>query len=405
MPKYNKIHRALGRRRAVDLKRKQAAENRRIYQARQQRRQAQKAEWKRRKKIVKRYRELRQTEKEKDAAQITAAEFGVSPRTVRRYDQMVRTHNWHALWPKTRAPQRVSRWPLRTIALILAVRMLTGWGPARLAYALEEEAGHSMSHTGVWKVLKRHKVPCKRYHPVGKRAGIAYRRYQRKHPNSLWHIDTKACTRLLLGLKVTLLLVEDDMSRYCVGAFLRLGDANSQWVAECLSTCIARYGRPRQILSDNAAELKAAMRALGFSKEPEIIGQDEHITCAPYYPQTNGKVEALIRTVLRECLDLVVAQRQREGSPITTLVELQEILDQWVLYYNNYRWHSAIKDAPVNAYTGGKRTRSRGLWMHPLLAPIRDHLTPLSEPPPRVDAEYLKRCWSLAVVDPLPTAS
>jgi len=405
MPKYNKINRALGRRRAADLERKQAAERRREYETRQQRRQAQKAEWKRRKRIVKRYRQLRYAHKEGEAAKATAAEFGISVRTVRRYDQIVRTEGWRGLWPQSHAPHRSHRWPLRTIALILAVRMLTNWGPARLAHALAEEVGHSMSHTGVWKVLKRHKVPRKRYHPVGKRAGIAYRRYQRCHPNSLWHVDTKTCRLLLPNQKVTLLLIEDDMSRYCVGAFLRLGEANGEWVAECLKQCIERYGRPRQIMSDNALALGAAMRALGFTQSPEIVGQDEHITTASYYPQSNGKVEALIRTVMGECLDLVVAQREKEGNPITTLEELQEILDQWVVYYNNYRWHSAIKDTPVNAYTGGKRTRGSGLWMHPLLAPIRSHLTPLSEPPPRVDAAFLKRCHSLVVADSLPTLS
>ena len=57
--------------------------------------------------------------------------------------------------------------------------------------------------------------------------GIAYRRYQREHPNSPWHVDTETCTRLLPGMKVTLSLVEDDMSHYCVGAFLCLGKANS----------------------------------------------------------------------------------------------------------------------------------------------------------------------------------
>jgi transposase InsO family protein len=66
-----------------------------------------------------------------------------------------------------------------------------------------------------------------------------------------------------------------------------------------------------------------------------------HLRTRPYHPQTNGKVERWIRTVLGECLD-----REVFGSS----EERRLALDQFVRYSNDQRPHPGI---------GGRTPRQR----------------------------------------------
>jgi len=87
----------------------------------------------------------------------------------------------------------------------------------------------------------------------------------------------------------------------------------------------------------------------------------EHVKCAPYYPQGNGKAEAFIKTLDRELLN---------GRIFDTLEELQSALDRYLLYYNNYRRHSALGwQTPVSRYTG-RTVTTRGLAGIPGLEPM-----------------------------------
>ena len=57
----------------------------------------------------------------------------------------------------------------------------------------------------------------------------------------------------------------------------------------------------------------------------------------PYYPQGNGKAQAFIRTLNRELLK----------------EELQAALNDYLVYYNNYRLHSGLGwQTPVTRFAG-----------------------------------------------------
>ena len=188
------------------------------------------------------------------------------------------------------------------------------------------------------------------------------------------------------------MIVLDAYSRYALAAQARLGDANADWVRHILEQCAARYGRPDDILTDNASIFTAQV-------VEEWLGKP-FLHSAPYYPQTNGKAEAFIRTLLRECLDLAVADRQRRAGDETVgfadLAQLQALLDQWLVYYNNYREHSSLNhEAPVKRYTG-KGYLALGFAAVPRLADLDIGFVKVLEVPDQINPAYLKRRFALA---------
>jgi hypothetical protein len=121
----------------------------------------------------------------------------------------------------------------------------------------------------------------------------------------------------------------------------------------------------------------------------------EHRTCAPYYPQGNGKAEAFIRTLERELLS-----RQRFAA----LEELQAALDRFLIYYNHYRLHSSLGwQAPVSRYVGRAWT-VRGLAGLPGLEKMAaDARWGVSEcdPPVEITPETAERVLPLTQYDPI----
>ena len=72
----------------------------------------------------------------------------------------------------------------------------------------------------------------------------------------------------------------------------------------------------------------------------------EHLLIPPYYPEENGKVEAFIKILSHEALAVL-------GDHVDTPQALQDALDTYVRYYNNYRLHSALNyQPPVKRYLG-----------------------------------------------------
>ena len=85
--------------------------------------------------------------------------------------------------------------------------------------------------------------------------------------------------------------------------------------------------RPR-LISDNGPQFVA-----GDFKEYIRISGMTHVRTSPYYPQSNGKVERLNKTVKHETI--------RKHAP-QSLVEAIRVVEKYVRHYNNERLHSAI---------------------------------------------------------------
>lgn len=86
---------------------------------------------------------------------------------------------------------------------------------------------------------------------------------------------------------------------------ISLSQTTSQAVIAVMKSCFARFGVPSRVVSDNGPQFVSEAfrdfsKAYGFS----------HDTSSPHYPQANGEVEQMVRTVkdmFRKSKDIYLA--------------------------------------------------------------------------------------------------
>lgn len=133
----------------------------------------------------------------------------VSVRTLKRWQKRFsEDDNWN-LRDDSRKP-KVINYKVTDEARekILAMRKKTGWGCKKIKFLLPHL---DLSEYSINKILREAKLTRKE-HNRGQRA--KYVRFQRKHANSLWHIDDSE-----FGKKGKIITVIDDCSRYCFRNF------------------------------------------------------------------------------------------------------------------------------------------------------------------------------------------
>jgi transposase InsO family protein len=174
-------------------------------------------------------------------------------------------------------------------------------------------------------------------------------RYERDRPGELLHLDTKKLGRFRrVGHRIT----GDRQRRHRRGGW------------EFAHVCIDDHSRLAyvEVLADERAETAVAFleRALRWYRRQGIqvervmtdnggcyvshafhdacqAHEVRHLRTRPYRPQTNGKAERFIQTMLREW----AYQR-----PYRTSNQRRKQLDPWLRYYNRERPHSALTGNP-----------------------------------------------------------
>jgi putative transposase len=117
-----------------------------------------------------------------------------------------------------------------------------------------------------------------------------YCRFERRHSNSMWHIDY--CQ--IDGKQVVAIL--DDASRFIV-ACQEFDRATAENATKALEQAINCYGVPKQILSDNGTHFLSMIRETCSEPQDNAFQQTlkhhgiQHIKTRVYHPQTNGKIE------------------------------------------------------------------------------------------------------------------
>jgi transposase InsO family protein len=229
------------------------------------------------------------------------------------------------------SPQRLS---LAQEAVIAALRRQTGWGPDRLAALCG--------------------VPAATVHRVIRRQGLQRQkaarepviRYEFSTPGAMVHCDTKKLGRIVggpghrihgdhgqrhrhVGWEVLHMAI-DDASRLVYAELL--DDEKGRTAAHFLIRAV-RWFRAQgisvdRLLTDNGSPYRSkAWRRVCRA------AQLRHRFTRPYHPQTNGKAERWIRTVLSECLYLeafMSSEHRRDG------------LAHFVRWYNQHRPHRAL---------------------------------------------------------------
>ncbi|HJQ41055.1 MAG TPA: IS481 family transposase [Thermoanaerobaculia bacterium] len=174
-------------------------------------------------------------------------------------------------------------------------------------------------------------------------------RYERERLGELLHVDTKRLGRFdRPGHRITrkrslgsrkqgfeyVFVATDDHSRLSFARIYR--DERSDVAARFLSDAVSWFARMNirveRVLTDNGSPFlgrpfQSACSTLNIA----------HKRTRPYTPRTNGKVERLIQTLLREW-----AYRFECGSS----AERQQWLKPYLHFYNYHRAHSSLGDNP-----------------------------------------------------------
>ena len=198
-------------------------------------------------------------------------------------------------------------------------------------------------------------------------------RYQRERPGELIHIDVKKLGRIHGGAGKRITGPQRNNSgprrrdrsgvdRKIIGwdaVHVAVDDATRLAYVEVLpnekaATSVAFLGRAiafyarhgitvERVLTDNGSPYVStihaiACRALGI----------RHLRTRPYRPQTNGKAERFIRTMLNGWA---------YGAIYGSTAERTQALDGWLDHYNHHRPHSAIgREPPITRLNNLLRT-------------------------------------------------
>lgn len=261
-------------------------------------------------------------------------------------------YRWRPRWQAAReaglvdASSRPQTSPHRLSAVqeaeIVALRRRLGWGPDRIAALV------GLPASTVHRVLRRQGLVGRRREPV------PVVRYEHAEPGGLLHLDTKKLGRIVDGpghratgdrrsrkrgagwevLHVAL----DDATRLVYAELLadEKGHTTARFLLRALRWYRGQGITVRRLLTDNGSPYVSR----AFRKAARLL-RIKHSRTRPYRPQTNGKCERWIRTVLGECLYLEVfaSSDQRRRS-----------LVRFVAWYNETRPHLGI---------GGRTPRQR----------------------------------------------
>lgn len=220
-----------------------------------------------------------------------------------------------------------------------------------------DELGICASTVG--RVLARHRMPLLREldaltgEPV-RRGPMSGVRYERERPGELVHIDVKKLGRIrdgggwrALGRAATppngrgagydyVHSAIDDHSRLAYSEIHP--DQRGTTCAGFMARAAAFFGsmgitRIERVMSDNAFNYR---HSVAFQAVLGDLGA-RHVLIRPHCPWTNGKVERLNRTLLREWA---------YSRVFTSNAERADCLPDWLWHYNNRRRHSALGGLP-----------------------------------------------------------
>jgi transposase InsO family protein len=273
---------------------------------------------------------------------------GVSERTARKWRDRHQLHGRAGLLDRSSAPRSV---PARTsedrIEAIAALRRLrfTGAEIAELLGMALSTVSGILTRIGMGK--------------LGRLGLEPPQRYERGRPGELIHIDVKKLGRIERGAghRITghkhynprrgprgasrrtvgweyVHVCVDDATRLAYAEVL--GDEKATTAVAFLRRALAFYAAHgitvERVLTDNGSAYRSAIHSLAC----RALGI-RHLRTRPYRPQTNGKAERLIRTMLAGWAYGAIYRSSRERTAA---------LSAWLNHYNYRRPHGSLSHQP-----------------------------------------------------------
>ena len=256
---------------------------------------------------------------------IILAQFGyeVNVRTLRRWTKRLNQTEWN-LEDTSRRPKIIHRKITPEIEeRVITLRNKTNFGERKL-----EKYFDDLSHKSINKILVKHGLTIPN---PNRRKRIKYIRWQRKHPNSLWQMDTS--DQKVEG-KYSFAVI-DDCSRYCLGLF-SLNAVSTAIIWSCLEQIFKIHNKPREFLSDNGQVFGLKSKHSKFDRRCRMVGI-HHIRTAIHSPTTSGKIERFFGTLGKE------------------LEFCNKDTELFRMRYNHFRPHSSLNGkTPAEVYFDNK---------------------------------------------------
>jgi transposase InsO family protein len=275
---------------------------------------------------------------------------GVSVRCARKWVGRYRLEGEGGLVDRSSAPRRVANRTaperLEAIAKLRRLRFTAAEIAETLGMALSTVSG-ILTRSGMGRLGR-----------LGLEPAV---RYERSRPGELVHVDVKKLGRIVggAGWRVRggaqhynptytdneghrrntvgwefVHVAVDDYSRLAYAEVL--SDEKAATAVGFLRRAVAFYARHgirvESVLSDNGSAYRATIHALAC-KALRI----RHLRTQPYRPQTNGKAERFIRTLITGWAYGAIYRSSNERT---------QALDGWIWHYNHRRRHSALGHQP-----------------------------------------------------------
>jgi transposase InsO family protein len=196
-------------------------------------------------------------------------------------------------------------------------------GYRRLTFMMLDRDVVAVSPSSVYRVLSAAGLLAKwNTTPTKKGTGFV----QPLQPHEHWHIDVSHIN--IAGTFFYLCSILDGCSRAIVHWELRESMVEAE-IEIILQRALEKHpGVTPRIISDNGPQFIAR----DFKEFIRIAGLT-HVRTAPYYPQSNGKIERWHKTAKEECI--------RPGVPLS-LEDGRRLVENYAAHYNTVRLHSAI---------------------------------------------------------------
>jgi len=199
-----------------------------------------------------------------------------------------------------------------------------GFGPSQVRNQLRRQ-GVTISTKTVQKIMEANG-----YRGIRKkRDKEASQRFEANRPLELVQIDVLEF--FIHKLKVYLLLIIDDFSRFILG--FRLSTKTSvDMVIGLFQEAIDRYGKMEEVLSDRGFVFYSWRGINRFEQYLELEGIHQ-THASPHHPQTLGKVEAVNKQIQKELI------RCREFKGVG---DAEEAIKEWIMIHNYKRTHQGL---------------------------------------------------------------
>ena len=215
----------------------------------------------------------------------------------------------------------IEKWEKQAILDFHSLYPLEGY--RRLTFMMLDADVVALSPSTTYRVLRGAGL-LDRWNRKPSKKGTGFQ--QPEGPHEHWHVDITYVN--LSGTFYYMCVVLDGYSRTITHWEIKESMTEAE-VEIVLQRAMEKYpaARPR-IISDNgpqfiARDFKTFVREAGMT----------HVRTAPYYPQSNGKLERVNKTIKAETI--------RPHAP-ATIEEARALVARFIDHYNNTRLHSAI---------------------------------------------------------------